>query len=103
MSASIRADIFSSEAAQFVVQSLFGGVLFAWPTRQYSTTRTRVLKLLHFHFHFPLLHPAFSGAVDPKSRMLGVVYNWSLEAELNKIARTDSGSYYSTKQQQHTL
>jgi len=40
--------------------------------------------------------PHLPGAVDPKSRMLGIVYNWSLEAELNKIARTDSGSYYST-------
>ena len=89
--------MFSSQADQFTFQWLLGGALFTPLTRQYSTTRTRVLKLLqfHFHFHFRYHTPHFYGAVDPKSRMLGVVYNWSLEADLNKIARTDSGSYYS--------
>ena len=49
-----------------------------------------------FTFAFRYHTPHLLGAVDPKSHMLGVVYNWSLEAELNKIARTDSGTYYST-------
>ena len=69
--------------------------------RQRASTRPRAPEFssdcaFTFTFTFSYRTPHLPGAVDPKSRMLGVVYNWNLEAELNKIARTDSGSYYST-------